>query len=191
LVIGRAAIDDAETIADLHIRAWQWAYRGQLPEAYLAALSADIPRRASGWQRAITNAGTDDRVWVAAREGRVLGFCSTSPTRDVDASPGTAEVAAIYLSEDAAGTGMGRALFSYAVTDLVARGFVRVTLWVLESNARARRFYEIAGWAPDGATRVEQRPDVTLREMRYQIAFERVLPPGAPAGHDAPDAGIP
>ena len=29
-------------------------------------------------------------------------------------------------------------------------GFRRATLWVIEENAEARRFYEAAGWRPDG-----------------------------------------
>jgi len=43
-------------------------------------------------------------------------------------------------------------------------------LWVLESNRRARRFYEIAGWIPDGDAKTENRPDgIQLREVRYRI----------------------
>jgi hypothetical protein len=39
---------------------------------------------------------------------------------------------------------------------------------VLETNARARRFYEIAGWMADGGTKVEHRGEVELREIRYR-----------------------
>jgi hypothetical protein len=40
---------------------------------------------------------------------------------------------------------------------------------VLEINARARRFYEIAGWWADGTTKTEQRSGVELREVRYRV----------------------
>ena len=33
-------------------------------------------------------------------------------------------------------------------------GYRSITLWVLRDNQRARRFYERAGFAPDGATNV-------------------------------------
>jgi hypothetical protein len=33
-------------------------------------------------------------------------------------------------------------------------GYVRVVLWVLADNARARRFYDKAGFAPDGGTNI-------------------------------------
>jgi RimJ/RimL family protein N-acetyltransferase len=36
-------------------------------------------------------------------------------------------------------------------------GYLSVTLWVLRDNRRARRFYERAGFAPDGASNVLDR----------------------------------
>ncbi|WP_430787700.1 hypothetical protein [Actinoplanes sp. G11-F43] len=39
-------------------------------------------------------------------------------------------------------------------------------LWVLESNARARRFYEAAGWVPDGAVKVDSSRGFPMREVR-------------------------
>lgn len=48
------------------------------------------------------------------------------------------------------------------------RGFARVTLWVLDSNQRARRFYEKAGFTTDGASKTETvAPGVVLEEVRY------------------------
>jgi hypothetical protein len=43
---------------------------------------------------------------------------------------------------------------SGAVATLTDAGYERAVLWVLEANARARQFYEKAGWAPDGASNV-------------------------------------
>lgn len=34
--------------------------------------------------------------------------------------------------------------------------FRTAVLWVLESNERARRFYEVAGWKRDGAVSTER-----------------------------------
>ena len=54
---------------------------------------------------------------------------------------------------------------------LTETGFSAATLWVLETNARARRFYESAGWAADGATKTDRRGDIELREVRYRRAL--------------------
>lgn len=42
------------------------------------------------------------------------------------------------------------------------------TLWVLEANARARRFYERKGWAVDGAAREEEVGGRRVTEVRYR-----------------------
>jgi len=52
-------------------------------------------------------------------------------------------------------------------------GFDEAVLWVLETNVRARRFYEIAGWKPDGQTKADERGTVTLHEVRYRFSFGR------------------
>ena len=44
-------------------------------------------------------------------------------------------------------------------------------LWVLARNERARRFYEIGGWRPDGARRMEIFGDSALEEVRYRCTL--------------------
>jgi GNAT superfamily N-acetyltransferase len=64
------------------------------------------------------------------------------------------EVYALYVIPDWWSTGTGRSLMSCAVATLSDAGYQRAVLWVLEANDRARRFYEKAGWIPDGASNV-------------------------------------
>jgi len=42
---------------------------------------------------------------------------------------------------------------SSALTHLADAGYVQAALWVLDSNARARRFYAKGGWAEDGTVK--------------------------------------
>jgi len=53
------------------------------------------------------------------------------------------------------------------------RGFVEVTLWVLEENRNARRFYEKYGFTLDGGTRTY--PKTGVPEVRYRIRL-RISP---------------
>ena len=64
------------------------------------------------------------------------------------------EVYALYVTPDWWSSGTGRTLMSCAVAALTDACYERAVLWVLEANARARRFYERAGWVPDGASNV-------------------------------------
>ncbi len=166
-----ATLDDAAAIAEVHVRSWQWAYRGQLPDEYLDGLSSTIERRIEARRTELAHLPPEHRWWVAEQAGQIVGFAITEPSHDDDAPPLTGEVALIYLLPEAAGKGIGRALFAQAVADLRERGYQRATLWVLESNARARHFYEAAGWRPDGASKTEERPGAVLREVRYAIAL--------------------
>jgi ribosomal protein S18 acetylase RimI-like enzyme len=108
------------------------------------------------------------KTWVADDEGPV-GFAVTGPSEDADAGERTAELYAIYLDPEQLGTGLGRRLFEHAVEDLRSRRFDTVTLWVLETNERARRFYEVAGWKHDG-TVTSERVDCEMRPtVRYRV----------------------
>lgn len=49
------------------------------------------------------------------------------------------------------------------------RGVERATLWVLETNQRARRFYEREGWAWDGTTSIHQVEGSNLPIVRYAL----------------------
>ena len=169
--IRRASLPDARAVAEVHVASWRWAYRGDLPDALLDALSID-DREAAHVQQIGDPGTTTDVVVAVGNGGAVVGFASTGPTRDDDAPPGTGELYAIYLVQDAAGTGVGQALLDRAGDDLRGAGFDRATLWVLASNARARRFYEREGWRWD-VTTSEHRFDCGNRPIvRYTIDLQ-------------------
>ncbi len=174
LTLRRAVETDSAVIAALHIAAWQWAYRGQLPDALLDGLTVQIDRRTARRREQLVRLSSPERTWVAEAAGQIVGFADTGLSRDADAAPDTAELYAIYLARDAVGKGIGRTLLAHALGDLRGRGYRAATLWVLTTNARARRFYEAAGWRPDGTTKtVQLAADVDLNELRYHIDLKR------------------
>jgi GNAT superfamily N-acetyltransferase len=89
-------------------------------------------------------------VFVAEREGRVLGFLA------LDGDLGTF----FYVDPDKQGAGIGSALWE-AATHARPGGF---HFWVFQENERARRFYEAQGAVPveftDGSGNEERTPDV-------------------------------
>ena len=70
-------------------------------------------------------------------------------------------------------TGRGAQLHDGALAALAAGGSTLVTLWVLTSNDRARRFYSRYGWQPDGASKVVELDEITLSEVRYATRIAR------------------
>jgi GNAT superfamily N-acetyltransferase len=155
---------DASEIAEVHVRAWRWAYRDLLPASFLAALSVEARERMwRGWLAP----GTATRVFTWDEDGRIRGFSAAGPARDEPDAGGAAMPYAIYLDEAVVGRGAGRALHDAALDALRATGFGGAVLWVLEDNALARTFYARQGWAPDGHRKScsfgdEQRIEVRL-----------------------------
>jgi len=158
---------DARAIAEVHVRSWQAAYRGELPDDYLDGLSVD--ERETWWRDTLSGPTRASGTLVAEDGGRVIGFAGFGPTRDDDAPPGTGEVYAIYLDPDRFGRGVGRELFDRANGRLRELGFTRATLWTLTTNERARRFYERAGWAFDGTESTHQDHCRNLPIVRYAV----------------------
>ena len=168
LAIRRASVEDVDSICDLHLRSWQAFYRGLIPDGVLDDFAATQDDRNARRRLEIATAGSGVSTWVALHGTMIVGFALTNRSRDDDASPDTGEVSAVYVLPGFVGRGVGRLLLAHAVRDLADQGYTRATLWVLESNARARRFYEIAGWRPDGAAKTEVRPGGRLHEVRYE-----------------------
>lgn len=169
--IRAAAAPDAAGIAEVHVRSWQAAYRGMMPQEYLDEL--DPAQRAHRWRQ--TLAGLDwarAGVLVAEDGAEIRGFASFGPSRDGDENPDqVGEISAIYLAHGSWDMGYGRALMSAALQHLTRIGYTQATLWVLDANARARRFYEKAGFHPDGAQKADDRDELQLREVRYRRAL--------------------
>jgi GNAT superfamily N-acetyltransferase len=168
-----ATVADAPAVGFVHVRAWQAAYRGQMPDAYLDALR--VEDRAEGWTRSLARAVDASPVLVAERDGTVVGFAVLGPATD---PAGSGELYAINVDPDHWGTGAGPALLEAVHATLARLGYADAVLWVLPGNGRARRFYERAGWAADGAERTHEVLGVVVDEVRYH----RRLAPGA-AGH--------
>ena len=163
-----AVVEDAVAMARVWVAAWQAAYAGLMPAAYLAALDADAARPA--FERSLREGAS---ALVLEQERDIVGFSAYGASRDPGAGPATGEVIAINLHPSGWRRGMGRQLLRETQQRLGERGFSEATLWVLHANARARRFYEAAGWRLDG---LEKHDDTLtgfpLHEVRYRIALD-------------------
>ena len=169
--------DDAEAIAEVHVRAWQAGYTGIMPSEVLAGLNP------AAWAQRRRDRATADpdhpfRTLVATGDdGTVVGFTTVGPYRngqdpdDLDQAYG--EILTMYVDPARWGHGIGRGLLDAAATELAGRGWTELRLWVLADNTRGRRFYERAGLVADGERMVfelqwsRRGAPVRLPELRY------------------------
>ena len=177
MTVRPARLGDEQAIAEVHVRTWQVAYRGQVPDEFLDELS--IAPRIAVWRSVLADPQPPaNQAFVLEEDQRVVGFAHVMPSRDNDAGADAGELTAIYVDPQRWRAGGGRLLLDHAMTALRAAGFSVATLWVLGTNDGPRRFYEALGWVPDGAAKDEQREGFTLHEVRYgRSTADAVQPP--------------
>ncbi len=163
--------EDAEAISRVRRDAWRAAYAG--------IITAEIIERVTGVpdtdrERALFVSRPWRRTLVAeqapsapapsvAPVTEIIGYASFGPERDVNGAPlperagrdgsprpRCAELYALYVTPAWWSTGAGRDLMRRVLEETRAGGYPRIILWVLEQNARARRFYERSGFRLDG-----------------------------------------
>ncbi|MFD7231682.1 GNAT family N-acetyltransferase [Streptomyces sp. NPDC059881] len=157
---------DCEAVAAVRVGGWRHAYAGLMPQEYLDAMdeTADAGRRRAQLAAA-DRAGVVHLVAEAA--GEVVGWGCYGPYREEDTTTGDGEVYALYVRPERIGTGVGRALLTGLLSRAEADGRPALLLWVLKDNARARRFYEKAGFTADGAQEPFEVGGAVVQEVRY------------------------
>ena len=159
-----AEFADAMCVARVHVRSWQAAYRGLLPNEYLDQLRPED--RAQRYDF-VTADPQKPHTIVAVEAGLIRGFATIGPSREPD-MVGYGELCALYVDPDHWGRRIGMALVSAARDRIAKLGFGNAYLWVLRGNARGDRFYRIDQWAPDGFERKDALWGVTVNEVRYR-----------------------
>lgn len=146
-----ATTRDVEALARVHVTAWRETYAEQLPETFFG--DEALAHRQRMWRRAlIEDPQASHAIVVADDDGDVVGFAWAGPTMPDDADAAVAQqLYAIYLLARHHGRGVGRQLLDAVIGDADA------CLWVARENARARRFYERAGFVTDGVEKADDR----------------------------------
>ena len=179
VLIRPASVADAAGVSAVQRASWLAAYRDIIEVSLIERVVPpdDGTRirqsfRTRPWQRMIV--AVDDSPGAGAP---VVGYATYGPELEVLDAPwphpmsqaGAAgqvgELYALYVDPGWWSTGAGRALITRVLDRLAP--YPVVTLWVLEQNARARRFYASAGFAPDGAVNVLEALG-GVAEIRYR-----------------------
>jgi len=161
--IRAARPDDAAGVAEVHVRSWQAAYKGLLPDEYLDSLRAE--ERASRYDFLAADPMAPFTI-VAVDRRVVRGFATVGASPDSPARE-TGELMALYVDPDVWRTGIGRELIERARSALHERGFADAVLWVLDKNVRAEAFYERDGWRCAGTRRRQRVWGIDVDEIAY------------------------
>jgi ribosomal protein S18 acetylase RimI-like enzyme len=169
LLIRNPGEPDIRSIAELHIRSWQFGHQGLFPQSVIDSVS--VEERVDSWRETLASPSPGKTVLVAEQDGEIVGFVSSGPSRDRPVEAGAGEIYELFVEPDLVATGVGAALFRESLARLEGSGFRAVTLWVLAGNERARRFYERQALHVDGATRTTTMGESDATEVRYRSSF--------------------
>lgn len=165
-----ATAADAAAVAQVQRTVWTSAYAELLPPGAVDGFDTDAVARA--WADPIA-AGA---VRIAVEGDAVVGFCAAGPASAEDladaggAVPEDASsvglVATLLVEPRWGRRGHGGRLLVETAAALRAGGATRAIAWVPERDVASRRFYERAGWDPDGTVRTLDAGGRPLREIR-------------------------
>ncbi len=151
--IAAASADHIHQISDIWHRGWHDAHDGIVPDAL---------RRLRTEESFLTRAKNRvQHTLVAISDEGVIGFAMTQQD----------ELNQMYVSEQARGTGVARALIDAAEAHLREAGYACAWLACAMGNERAMRFYKKCGWINQGRRPVEvdtQDGPFTLDVWRYE-----------------------
>jgi L-amino acid N-acyltransferase YncA len=137
-----ATPDDASAIAEIYapiVRDTAISFETEPPDA------AEMARRLS--------ASLDRFPWlVAEMDGRVIGYAYASPHRDRSAYRWAADVTA-YVTSEARGAGVGRALYQRPLQILKLQGYRTAFAGIALPNPASVALHEGNGFAPVGVYR--------------------------------------
>jgi len=162
-----ATIDDAEEIEAVHYAAREAVYADRVED--WPPPGPDRSGRIERWRRWLSTPDID--CIVATASDGIVGFVTVRPSRDDDAPADMAEMPTLYVHPDHWRRGHGGALCAASVQRAMNRGFRKLSLWVLDMNARARVFYRSFGFTPDGATKVDDGTKERLLAHRYVLSL--------------------
>lgn len=135
-----ATLTDADAIAEIHVAAWEGAYRGIMPDREFA--KRPIERRRIQWREWLEN---DEHVVLVAcgQSGAILGFAGAR-LLDPPIEGFESYLATLYLRPDCKGRGIGKMLLQSIAHELLALGPKNMVLRTLRFTP-ARAFYERLG----------------------------------------------
>ena len=166
LEIIKATTEMADEIGVIGFLSWNAAYGGIVPDDFLSAYTPE--KRANSLRKALPS--RPEEYFLFKADGLSIGFAIIGPPQDSWPSIKVGEIHALYFIPDSWGQGYAKEAISFCLFRLKELGYLRVVLWVLSANQRARSFYEKHGFKS-----TTQQRDITigipLSEICYSLVF--------------------
>lgn len=148
----RAQVTDAAVVALLGRLTFRETF-GHLFKSHDGDLAAYLDRTFAAAKIASSIKKPENRFWLTSLNGLPVGYAKQkcpSPNALID-DPAPAQLQKIYVLAEFVGHRIGSALMAEVMSAAAKAGIKLMWLTVLDTNARAIRFYEHSGWTDAGS----------------------------------------
>ena len=140
IIYREAKVDDAASVARVHVFSWHASFTGIVPDSFLKKLT--IENRTKAFSERFRD--NNYKMYVAETSaGEVVGFADVGEPRH-DVGPYDAELYAIYILHEFQGKGIGARLFELVKEFVISQNKTSMYLMALEASPY-RPFYEKMG----------------------------------------------
>jgi len=161
-----ATTEDAKALGYIHSQSWKVAYKGIIPDNVLDNITEE--KREKYFLKALSENREEDALIF--KNNVPVGLTCIGRCRDEDKDSSYGEIWGIYILPTYWNQGIGIELMNWGMGQLKIKGYSKATLWVLEENYNARKFYEKVGFCHDHTVK-EINIGKKLNEIRYTIVF--------------------
>src|SRR5258708_30994316 len=161
-VIREATLGDRPGIREMRRRVWHATYGDTWPadaiDDFFDGNIELLADHSQSWTPPFINV-------VAHVDGEIVGAAASGVMPD-----GEGELVSLTVLPAHHGTGVAQQLWEATISALRERGCASMQIWVVESNARARRFYEKQG-AAEFASGTATLGGIAAKEVCYRFVF--------------------
>jgi RimJ/RimL family protein N-acetyltransferase len=155
--------EDVDTLALINSKSALQGYKGIIPDDYLKDKFSYERLRERLYKE--LNEGTTTSC-IIYKDDIPVGMQTFARDDDKERDDSEIDIWRIYLLPEYWGQNIGKEFIDWGVKELKRKGYKKVALWVVEENARARKFYEKSGFTHDGEIRIIN-VGREIKEYRY------------------------
>lgn len=152
-------------ISSVLAKSWRFAYRGIVSDSYLDTLPDEH------WVSFLTSALEGDSIFsmILIDGGEIAGASILGKSEKEK----EIHLISLYLMPDKISKGLGRLFYSAVEREIIARGYKKCVLDVLENNSRAIGFYKARGFAQSGTKSSAVLGDISYPCLFFEKALEQ------------------
>jgi RimJ/RimL family protein N-acetyltransferase len=158
-----ATNDMAEIFGKVHNLSWRQAYKDVMPLDYIERTTEE--QRKDSFIKSLED--SNNYFFIVKCKDNPIGILHLSKRQDLITNVVEGEIVSIYMLEEYCGKGYGGIVLDFAIKYLENDSCIKIFLWVLEFNNRAKKVYEKYGFVFNGSQR-----EIFRGEMYKQLKYE-------------------